>query len=68
MAKTKMGTLDWIAIVLLLVGGLNWGFVGLFEFNLVTAVFGASAFLTKLVYVLVGASAVYSIYTLFVKK
>ena len=53
-----MKALDVIAAVLLVVGGLNWGLVGLFEFNLVAALFGES-FISSLVYTLVGAAAVY---------
>lgn len=54
-----MKTVHMVAYMLLWVGGLNWGLVGLFDFNLVEALFGMSA-LTNLVYVLVGVSAVYS--------
>lgn len=53
-----MKYLDCIISVLLIVGGLNWGLVGLLDFNLVTTIFGATA-LTKIVYILVGAAAVY---------
>lgn len=48
-----------VAYVLLFVGGLNWGLVGLFQFNLVSALFGMWPMLETLVYVLVGASALY---------
>lgn len=48
------------AYTLLWVGGLNWGLVGLFNFNLVETLFGAGSTLTMIVYVLVGVSAVYS--------
>lgn len=55
-----MKALDIIAAVLLVVGGLNWGLWGLFEFDLVAAVFGGNtAMLAKVVYTLVGLSAVY---------
>lgn len=54
-------TLDWIALVLVIIGGLNWGLVGLFKFDLVAAIFGASIVAT-IVYVLVGLSALYMIY------
>ena len=64
----KMKPLDWIAIVLLIVGGLNWGLVGLFDFNLVELIFGSIPLLMKIVYGLVGASALYSIWTLFKLK
>jgi uncharacterized membrane protein YuzA (DUF378 family) len=60
-----MRTIDIIAAVLLVVGGLNWGLVGLFEFDLVAALFGGStAFLARAVYVLVGLAAVYQAATL----
>ena len=45
------------AQVLLIVGGLNWGLVGLFEFDLVAAIFGDMTALSRIVYVLVGISA-----------
>lgn len=55
-------TFGWIAIVLVIVGGLNWGLVGLFSFNLVSAVFGFVGWLERAVYVLVGLAAAYMIY------
>ena len=54
--------LDWIALVLVIVGGLNWGLVGLFNFDLVAAVLGGIPILQKIVYILVGLSALYAIY------
>ena len=54
-----MKALTLLAIVLLVVGGLNWGLVGLFQFNLVATLFGESSMLSNIVYVLVGLSAVY---------
>lgn len=55
-----MKTLDVIAAVLLVVGGLNWGLWGAFEFDLVATLFGSNtAVLAKIVYVLVGLAAVY---------
>ncbi|MBU0470665.1 MAG: DUF378 domain-containing protein [Nanoarchaeota archaeon] len=56
--------LDWVALVLLVIGGLNWGLVGLFSFDLVEALLGAVPALQRSVYVLVGVSAVYTIYYL----
>ena len=61
--KAKMNALDWVAMVLLIVGGLNWGLVGLLNFDLVAALFGTQTPLSRIVYVLVGLSALYSIYT-----
>ena len=54
----KLNTLDIIALVLVIVGGLNWGFVAL-GFNLVTVIFGALPWLVTIVYALVGLSAIY---------
>lgn len=62
MAK-KMKWYEWTALTLLIVGGLTWGTIGLFGFNLVNFVFGSWAWLERTVYGLVGLSAGYSIWT-----
>ena len=54
-----MKALHMVAFVLLVVGGLNWGLVGLFKYNLVESLLGMDSGLTMLVYVLVGVSALY---------
>jgi len=60
MAKmAKFNALDWVSMVLLIVGGLNWGLVGLFNFDLVAALFGEMSIISRLVYILVGISAIY---------
>jgi hypothetical protein len=59
----KLNIMDWIAQVLLIVGGLNWGLVGIFKFNLVTAIFGENI-IADIVYVLVGLSALWVIFTI----
>jgi uncharacterized membrane protein YuzA (DUF378 family) len=59
----KINGLDWLALALVIVGGLNWGLVGLFDFNLVDAIFGDKSALSRTVYTLVGLSAVYLVYT-----
>lgn len=51
--------MDWIAIVLVVVGGLNWALVGLFSFDLVAALLGDMSILSRIIYVLVGLAAVY---------
>ena len=56
-----MRALNVITLVLLIVGGLNWGLVGLFDFNLVSALFGEMSMLSRIVYGLVGLSALYQI-------
>ena len=53
---------DLIALILVIVGGLNWGLVGLFKFDLVATIFGAGSTLARIVYIVVGLSAVYMIY------
>lgn len=58
-----MNTLDWIAFVLVIVGALNWGLVGFFGFDLVAAVFGNMTVISRVVYALVGVSAIYMLAT-----
>ena len=54
--------LDWIAFVLVIVGGLNWGLVGLWQYDLVEALLGTMPMVQKTVYVLVGVAALYMVY------
>ena len=56
-----MKTIDIIASVLLVIGGLNWGLVGIFGFDLVAAIFGPMGAISRIVYILVGVSALYDI-------
>lgn len=58
-----MKALHIVAYTLLWVGGLNWGLIGLFDFDLVNSLLGAAPAIEKLVYVLVGAATVYIIAT-----
>jgi uncharacterized protein len=61
-----MKVLNNIALLLLIVGGLNWGLLGLFGFDLVAALFGGQvgprSGLSNLVYILVGLAALYGLY------
>lgn len=52
-----MKTLDLVTKILLVVGGLNWGLVGIAKFDLVATLFGAGSALSSIVYILVGLSA-----------
>lgn len=61
-----MRVINTIALILVIVGGLNWGLVGLFNFNLVDFLFGAGSFLARLVYILVGVASLWCI-SLFAK-
>jgi uncharacterized protein len=60
-----MRIVNTITLVLLIVGGLNWGLVGLFSFDLVAALFGEMSPVSRLVYVLVGVSALWQLVPLF---
>ncbi len=55
----NLTSFDWIALVLVIVGGLNWALVGLFGFDLVAFIFGDMSVLSRIVYTLVGISAIY---------
>lgn len=63
----KMNTLDWISWILVVVGALNWGLVGVFNYNLVEMILGVGM-LTSWVYALVGLSGLYMIYMALTKK
>jgi uncharacterized protein len=58
-----MKELHMAAYIFLWIGGINWGLLGLFNFNLVTTVFGGLPMIVSLIYILVGASAVYTFAT-----
>jgi uncharacterized membrane protein YuzA (DUF378 family) len=60
-----MKNLDLIAMILLLIGGLNWGLVGIFNFDLVAAIFCDMSVVSRIVYTLVGVSAIYGIFSFF---
>lgn len=55
----SLSAFDWIALVLVLVGGLNWGLVGAFDFNLVAMLFGEESVLSRIVYVVVVLATLY---------
>lgn len=52
-----------LSFILLVVGGLNWGLVGLFDYNLVSMLFGGYPMLEQIIYVLVGFAALYMMLT-----
>ena len=55
----KPNWIDTVAMILVIVGGLNWGLVGLLNFDLVAAIFGNSSSLSRIIYSLVGLATVY---------
>ena len=60
----RFNTIDWVALILTIVGAINWGLIGLFGFNLVTALFGWAPMLVSIIYVLVGLGGLWLIYML----
>ena len=60
--KKKLVVLDWISIVLLLIGGINWGLFGAFKLDLVKLVFGSLGWFMNIVYIVIGLSAIYVTY------
>jgi len=63
----KKNVIDWIALILVIIGGINWGLVGLFNWNLVNAIFGAGSVIASIIYILVGVAGLYMISFLFRK-
>ncbi len=61
----KMKIIDKIALVLIIIGAVNWGLVGLFSFNLVDTLFGVSSVISRIIYALVGLSGLWGIKLLF---
>ena len=57
-----MKTLDIIVVALLVFGGLNWGLIGFFNFNLVGTIFGEMSALARLIYSIIGVCALYQIF------
>jgi len=61
--------MDRIALILVIIGALNWGLIGIFGFDLVATIFGGqSALLSRIVYTLVGLAGLYAITLLFKEK
>ncbi len=56
-----MKTLDYTALVFVIIGALNWGLIGLFELDLVRVLFGEMSMLSRIVYIIVGLSGLYSL-------
>lgn len=56
-----MKTLDYIALILVVIGAVNWGLIGFFDFDLVKAIFGYMTLVSRIVYALVGVSGLYAL-------
>ena len=61
-----METLQKICLVVTIIGAINWGLIGLFDFNLVASLFGSGSMLSRIVYSLVGITGLINIGLLFV--
>ncbi len=59
--RTGFNALDWIALILMIVGGINWGLVGAFDFDLVATLFGSGTMLSRIIYMLVGLAALWGL-------
>lgn len=62
-----MKVIDKIALVLVIIGAIVWGVIGIFNFNVVDALFGAGSIISKIIYILVGISGLWVIKILFDK-
>ena len=60
-----MKIIDKIALVLIIIGAINWGLIGIFKFNLVDAIFGTMSVISRIIYALVGISGIWGIKLLF---
>ncbi len=56
-----MRTINIIALILILIGALNWGLVGFFDYNLVDVIFGEGSVVARVIYALVGVAGLYKI-------
>lgn len=57
----KLGIADWIALILMIVGSINWGLIGAVGFDLVAFLFGPMTLVSRAVYVLVGLAGLYGL-------
>lgn len=56
-----MKTIDYIALVLVVIGAINWGLVGILDFDLVRVLFGDMSILSRIIYILIGVAGLYSL-------
>ncbi len=56
-----MKTIDYIALVIVIIGAINWGLIGIFQFDLVRVIFGDMSFVSRTIYTIVGICGLYAI-------
>ena len=64
----NVSPLGVVAHILVIIGGINWGLIGFFNFNLVDAIFGDDSALSRVIYALVGLAALYVLYELLTSR
>lgn len=64
LGHASFNALDWVAMVLMIIGGLNWGLVGAADLDVVALLFGEMSMAARAVYVLVGLAALYGLYVM----
>lgn len=62
----RLDLYNWIAIIIVIIGGINWGLIGLFNANIVAAIFGVV--LSRIIYIIVGIAAGYLCYQLYLAR
>ena len=62
----ELNLYGWIALVIVIIGGINWGLVGLFNVNIISGIFGH--LLGRLIFIVVGVAAVYLCYLIYEEK
>lgn len=58
---TRLNALDWVTLVLMVIGGINWGLVGALDLDLVAALLGGGSMASRVVYMAVGLAALYGV-------
>lgn len=58
----KIGTIEWIVLVLVILGGLNWGVYGIYNYNLIDALFGFGSTIGRTIYDLIGLASIWLIF------
>ena len=61
-----MKIIDKIALALVIIGAINWGLIGIFNFNLADTIFGTMSIVSRIIYILVGISGLWAIRLLFI--
>lgn len=63
----KYRPLDWAAFALIIIGAINWGLIGAFDFNLVAKIFGDASTISNMIFILVGLAGLYTAYMLWIR-